>query len=102
MQLETTESMLAEIEWLRIALAQAERRAAVAANAYHQQQDAQRDLETLLQAKTERALAAERRAHQLAYAGRRLAAAWRESQQRVAEQDAQIAELAALAYERED
>ena len=50
MQLETTESMLAEIEWLRIALAQAERRAAVAANAYHQQQDAQRDLETLLPA----------------------------------------------------
>lgn len=65
--------VLAENARLRKEVAQATERARIASDAYHQQQDAQREHESREQAATERALAAEVAARRdtLPYDGRR-------------------------------
>lgn len=69
--------VLAENKWLKQQLAQAEERARIASEAYHQQQDAQREHEARYQAAVERAQVAEEHAARYWAALRRFARAWR-------------------------
>jgi hypothetical protein len=69
--------VLAENARLKQQLAQAEERARIASEAYHQQQDAQREHEARYQAAVERAQVAEQHAARYWAALRRFARAWR-------------------------